>query len=131
MTNPLDLLTAPPVLPDIADPGYHAAYEVLEDHPLTRGADHSTRSSLAQRLADAVNENYLTPADLDKEREEAYEGFKELLERPKVPEYIRRVVPEWVQTRFDTEVAAEAAKAAAAAKATETAGTEMPLAGAA
>lgn len=131
MTKPLDLLTAPTVLPDVADPSYHAAYELLEDHPLTRKADHFTRSSLAQRLADVVNENYLTPDELDEQREEAYQGFKELLSRPKAAKYLREAAPEWVQNRFDAEVSAEAAKAAAAAKAAETAGAELPLAGAA
>ncbi|KPM55641.1 hypothetical protein ACG83_10135 [Frankia sp. R43] len=108
MTNPLDLLTNPNLLPDPSSEAYRAAREVLEFHPTTRGLDPMAMDSFAQQLVDAIERHWMTGEELDERNtervEKAYEGFEKLLDRKgKRPAYVDEAIPEWARERYAAE----------------------------
>lgn len=105
--NPLRALAAPPLIPDHQRPEYQAVRRVLENHPTTAGMDQVDMSSFAQQLLEEMEQHWLTGEELDeqtKERiEEAYSGFRDLLERKKRPQYLDEAIPDWARERYAEE----------------------------
>ncbi len=106
MTGPLFALSAPYSTVDVDDPAYWAAREILETHPALTGLDPHELSSLAQRVATAtVAEGWPVCADYDDMQmlDEAYETFAGLLERKKLPAYMRDAIPPWAIERWEMD----------------------------
>jgi hypothetical protein len=109
--DPGSILDAPQVLADPHSPAYWAVRDVLDTDPSTRHLDWPVLSELAMRIADAGRKAFQAADDerLAEQNTEAFDGFKELLDRPKVPAYVREAVPGWVTARIAADAEKEAA----------------------